>query len=120
MSVDEDKAQNAVEEAADAASELDDSQISEERRWFFRAWLAGVFLFAVGVLFVLVRGGYIGLDIAFVGEVNLARPAEWLLTGLVALFLFVTLIAALVVAPGNYLEFLSRLLAGYERDGSQE
>jgi len=118
--VDAEAAQNAAEEAADAFESTDDSEISWAKRWFFQIWLVAVFAGSVALLAVSAYIGFLSFEIAVVATINLSRALETFATGVVYLFLATTVIAILVVAPGQYLSAIARTLAAYEPPSNDE
>jgi len=112
--VDADAAQNAAEEAADAFESTDDSKISDLKRLFFQGWLIAVFGGSVALLAASAYVGFLSFDVSVVATVDLSGVLETLAHGVVYLLLATTVIAILVVAPGQYLSAIARIAAAYD------
>lgn len=118
--VDADAAQNAAEEAADAFGSTDDSNISRLKRLFFQAWLVAVFGGSVALLAVSAFVGFLSFDVSVVATIDLSGVLETLVQGIVYLLLATTVIAILVVAPGQYLSAIARTAAAYDTPDDDE
>jgi len=118
--VEADAAQNAAEEAADAFGSTDDSKISRLKRLFFQAWLVAVFGGSVALLAVSAFVGFLSFDVTVVATIDLSGVLETLAQGIVYLLLATTVIAILVVAPGQYLSAIARTAAAYDSPDDNE
>ena len=118
--VDADAARNAAEEAADAFGSTDDSNISRLKRLFFQAWLVAVFGGSVALLAVSAFVGFLSFDVSVVATIDLSGVLETLAQGIVYLLLATTVIAILVVAPGQYLSAIARTAAAYDTPDDDE
>ena len=118
--VDAEAVQTAADEAADAFAATDDSNISWMKRWFFQLWLVAVFGGTVVLVALAASIGFLSFEVAVVATMNLSSALETLATGIVYLFLATTVIAILVVAPGQYLSAIARTLAAYEPPDDDE
>jgi uncharacterized membrane protein YdbT with pleckstrin-like domain len=118
--VDAEAVQTAADEAADAFAATDDSNISWTKRWFFQLWLVAVFGGTVVLVALAASIGFLSFEVAVVATMNLSSALETLATGIVYLFFATTVIAILVVAPGQYLSAIARTLAAYEPPDDDE
>lgn len=123
--IDSDDAQDAAETAADEFEDIDDKNVSQQKKDFFEWWLKGVGLFLASVvllvplLFVLgVLLGVIVVEPFQVGgeQLELAVYIELFTGAMLAVVVVVTILAVLVKAPGNYLAAISRALAALGGD----
>lgn len=126
MSASPDEVSDAVgdadlEEAAEQIEEADDDRTFEDNLPFW-IWLAVVFggILAIGAGSVYFGAVEIGTFTITAGEIDLSNQIEVLATALVYVFIGITIIAALVVAPGSYLAALAAALDGAVNGRSNE
>jgi len=97
-----------------------DEDIDEDRTLRDKApywvWLAGVALTILSAVTYSIHTGIITPEIGVVAhEVDISSEINLLVRGLVYIFLGFTLLAALVVAPGEYLATLSDIADNYNK-----
>lgn len=110
-----------LEEAAEQIEEADEDRRFEDNLPFW-LWLACVFggitLAGAGAVYLGVVE--IGAITITAGEVDLSNQIQTLITALVWVFIGVTVIAALVVAPGEYLSAIAAAADGAAGNRSTE
>jgi len=117
-----------VKEAIDSADmdsvAEDVEEIDEDRsRWDkapYWGWLLLVFGGAAAVILWAIDTGRFDFAFQFTGAVDLSGPLQEAVTWGVRILIFITAIAALVVAPGDYLATILRVLDGFSYPSNED
>ena len=119
-----------IEQVDEAADELEQAgeDVGDRTVWFARGYIILLFLTIVGGAAAAVALGLVEVGTVVVGgEVQVGTAVEWLVRGLVALFLFFTAAAVLIALPfsfwGRLLSAGARIADAYElprTDGGDE
>jgi hypothetical protein len=104
-----------LDQVADDVEDIDEDRSHWDKAPYW-AWLVLVFGGTVAAIGVAIETGTVGEWLAFTDPIDLSDPAQEAVTWLTRIFLFVTLVAALVVAPGDYIATLLRILDGFSYD----
>jgi len=108
-----------LDQVADDVEDIDEDRSHCDKAPYW-AWLVLVFGGAAATIVVAIETGAWEVGFTFTGTIDLSGPAQEVVTWLARIFLFVTLVAALVVAPGDYIATLLRILDGFSYDDDNE
>jgi len=115
----DDLADADLEAAADDVEDIDEDRSRWDKAPYW-AWLLLVFGGATAIIGGAIATGRFDFAFTFTGTVDAGQALEELLVWGVRIFLFVTLVAALVVAPGDYLAAILRFLDGISYNTDDE
>lgn len=113
-----------VDEAADELEQAGEN-VGDRTVWFARGYVVLLLLIIVGAAAALVWTGVVEVGSLVVGgEVQVGTAAEWLVQGLVLLFLIFTGAAVLISFPFNFwarlLSTVARIADAYELPGDED
>jgi hypothetical protein len=110
--------QDDVDQAAEALEDANED-VTPAMRWSGFVWLVAVFGTLAVAIGAAVYFDYVTVDLAVSATVNIGWVVEYLVAGLVAVFLIMTFAALLIWLPGSFWGAVTRAL-GYAATGYQE
>lgn len=101
-----------------AADDIEEADVSRSQRFTATAYLIGLFVTIGLALVAAVYFGYIDPSLTVTGEVSVGWVVEYLVAGIVAVFLLFTAAMVLVAIPVSISSAIIRFAAGIAESGS--
>lgn len=103
-----------------AADDLEEADVSRSQRFTATAYLIGLFVSIGLALVAAVYFDYVEPSLTITGEVSVGWVLEYLVAGIVAVFLIFTAAMVLVAIPVSISSAIVRFAAGIAESGNDE
>lgn len=103
-----------------AADDLEEADVSRSQRFTATAYLIGLFVSIGLALVAAVYFDYVEPSLTITGEVSVGWVVEYLVAGIVAVFLIFTAAMVLVAIPVSISSAIVRFAAGIAESGNDE